>query len=433
MADALQNDELGLPKVVSLDMLRKALLEPVNINEGLQRSKKRTFSYSELHIHKDDQQTFLIPDLIPSHAVTTFIGEDGIGKTQIMSQLCAHIAFGYDSWLGVALNTSSRTALIVATEDSRQKFTSAITRITYALEPNHKPEDVKIYFTEGSDFDDFTELGNEIEDFLKVTDTDLIVVDALSDLFTLIDGDINSNSHARKILNFFQYLCNEYKATIVIIHHASKTQVVNMRKEGKIFIQKNYSQGAGAITQKPRTVLALSSDPSSGSEDSETYTNYLHVVKANLMGKYYMQNALQLTFNTSTLMHKLVGKVNVELQAAELAAMATGDSASNNKTKRKPEPQEIPWEEHILILGKVWAGKVGQPLSRLELIDRMQTQYGVGKLKIEQRGGYLAWVQEHKLVQKMPDGFVYTPPQHSSAAIVGNAYNPIGDNGEDAF
>jgi hypothetical protein len=417
MPEAEGIDSHGLPKVVSMDLLLKAL-QPVQKQEGLVRTRQRTFTYAELHERKDEQQQFLIPDMLPMQAVTVFIGEDGIGKTQIMSQLAAHIALGYENWLTLPLNAKHKAALIVATEDSRQKFTQAITRIMYTLEPSHKPETINIRFTEGSDFDDFTDLGNEMEDSLKAQETDLVVVDALSDVFTLIDGDINSNSHARKILNFFQYLCNTYGCAMVIIHHASKTKIVEMRKENKVFISKNFSQGAGAITQKPRTVLALSSDPTSGSEDSETYTNYLHVVKANLMGKYWQQNALQLAFNTSTLTHKVQGKVNVELTGTELAAADSAD----NKTKRKPEPQELPMAQHIQILVRVFSGK--QILTRAEIIDRMQSQYGVGKLKIEQSGGYLQWTQLHKLVLKTPDGFILQLPAN---------YNAVGDDGKDVF
>src|SRR5690606_8460178 len=100
-------------------------------------------------------------------------------------------------------------------------------------------------------------------------------------------------------------ICNTYQVAIILIHHAAKSKIVEIRKSGTIFIDKNSSQGAGAITQKPRTVLALSNHKESTSPDGKYYDNYLHVVKANLMGKEYMTNALKLQFNGHTLCHTM--------------------------------------------------------------------------------------------------------------------------------
>lgn len=271
-----------------------------------------TYTLAQLWTHKDDEQRFLIPELIPDASVTVLIGEDGIGKTQILTQLCLSICLHFNTFLTLPLHAVHKRCLIVATEDSRQKFTKAIVKQAHNLSPKLDPSKVHIEFTEGSNFDDLDGLINEIKARLKIGPIDLIVIDALSDLFTMVDGEINSNTHARKILSKLQNLCNTYSTAIILIHHAAKSKIHEILKSGTIFITKDSSQGAGAITQKPRTVLALSNHKSSTSADGKYYDNYLHVVKANLMGKEYMTNALKLQFNGNTLCHTMTEKINIE-------------------------------------------------------------------------------------------------------------------------
>lgn len=375
--------------------------------------KKSTYTYKELHEKKDEIQKFLIPELIPANAVSVLIGEDGIGKTQILTQLCLCIAFKRDVFLGMRLQAEKNRCLIVATEEGRQKFTSAIVKQAYALEPHHKPEDVLVSFTEGSDFDDFITLKDEIEGLLKQFDHDLIIIDALSDLFTLIDGDINSNSHARKLLSFFQHLCNTYNVTIIIIHHAAKTKITEKHKLGKIFVEKNDSQGAGAITQKARTVLALTNDPKTFSDDGSGYTNYLHVVKANLMGKYYESNAIRARFNSVNLLHTFEGLTEVKVKAEgdtspnEIAGTAQTAEANAN---RKATPKEISDESHYATLNDIYYSV--EVMTRLDLISKMQKHYGVGKTKIESKDGFLPYIIEKGFIEKIATGYKYKRPKN---------------------
>jgi RecA-family ATPase len=302
------------------------------------------------------------------------------------------------------LNVEHASALIVATEDSKEKFTSAIMRQAYRMNPNLKPKDVHVDFTEGSEFDDFLLFKSELEGLLKKKFYDLIIIDALSDLFTLIDGEINSNSHARKILSFFQAVCNQYQTTIIIIHHAAKSKIVAKRKEGKLFVEKGDSQGAGAITQKPRTVLALSSDPKSVSEDGFTYTNYLHVVKANLMGKHYLKNAIVLKFDSRILMHFPQGTVDIELFSPEMP-IEPGQSELN--PKRKTTPQEMSLQEHKDLLKVIF--RAGGELLKAELIEGIRVHYNVGKNLIEKAGGFLPYLRKVELVERTPYGFKFNP------------------------
>jgi RecA-family ATPase len=310
--------------------------------------EKNTYTYAELHANKDNEQKFLLDDLLPAYTLTLLIGEDGIGKTQLMGQLSANVCLGHKDFLGIPLKVEHNRALFVATEDSKEKFTNAFTKQMYALAPTHDPAKTKMSFMEAANLDDLDGFKTELSNELLKNPTDVVVADALGDMFTWIDGDINNNSHARKILGVCQQICNVYHTTMIIIHHAAKTKVVERRKHGAIFIDKTDSQGAGAITQKPRTVLALTHDPRTVTQEGVVYTNYLHVVKANLMPKTYEKQAIQLEFNGKTLLHTRVGLIDIELMQNETKAEAEEATktrqAEFNKQKRKPdkvEPQQM--------------------------------------------------------------------------------------------
>jgi archaellum biogenesis ATPase FlaH len=359
---------------------------------------KSTFSFEELHEHKDDEQSFIINDLIPAHAVTMFIGVDGIGKTQLMSQLCCSVALGLPLFLSlpiIQVPEDEQHCLIVATEESRQKFTGALMRIAYGLKEDLNPKKVRIHFTEGSDFDTLEDLVDEISINLRKRKTRLVILDAMSDLFTLLDGEINSNTHARKILSILQAVCKEHDTTIIIIHHAAKSKMVAKQKEGKIFVEKDDSQGAGAITQKSRTVLALTNDPKSLSTDGKTYKNYLHVVKANLMPKTYQKTAIEIEFNTATLLHTFVGLQDVELMEPVAVADGAPGAIPVNK-RRKNGPREYSDTDHKQYLKQIFEKE--DKISRAKIIEKMCFLYEVGKTKVEERGGFLSYLVDKGFV-----------------------------------
>lgn len=343
--------------------------------------EQNTFTLAELWKHKDDVQRFIIPELIPDASVSVLIGEDGIGKTQIMTQLCLSIALKFKTFMTLPLQARHYRCGVVATEDSRQKFTQAIFKQAMHIKPDLKPEDVDIRFTEGSNFDTLDDLLAEITKLLKQAPFDLIVIDALSDLFTMIDGEINSNTHARKIINKLQNICNTYDTAIILIHHAAKSKIFEIKKSGSIFITKDSSQGAGAITQKPRTVLALSNHKESTSEDGKYYDNYLHVVKANLMGKEYMTNALKLQFNGHNLCHTLMSRVNIEQWENENAAQTQpAQHAGKIQTKDDSSIHSMFVEGNFLDNAK---------FGRKDLLDKIMGYYAVGKPTAEDIMGQL--------------------------------------------
>lgn len=369
------------------DELKKKAVEALGENTPV----KYTYSYAELRKMKSEVQDFIINDLLPAGELAILIGVDGVGKTQITSQLCFSIGTKRDNFLGLKLNLVHGQAIIAATEDSVKKFSNSICKIGDGLDPNHNPDKVGLRFIEASEFPDLPSFIAEIDSLLKEQKAELVIVDAFQDLLLLIDGEINSNSNCNKAMAPFQSLCKTHGCSIVFIHHASKTSAKEKQAKNKFFLEKNDSQGAGRITQKPRTVLGLTHDFSSSAvEDSTTYTNYLHVLKTNIAGRTYMKNAISLTFDQNTLLHEATGLVNIE------AYESADKTASDFTPVKKPMAKELSFADHQLKVDLIFEKK--DSLSRKDLVDAMRGFYGVGKNKIEEAGGYLSYLTEHGLI-----------------------------------
>lgn len=372
---------------------------------------KFTHSFSELWEAKDEEQKFLIPELLPSCAVAVILGEDGIGKTQVVVQLCLSIALRLPTFMGLPLCASVARALVVATEDSRQKFIKAAATQAIALKPDLDPSAVHLDFTEGSAFDTYESLIEEIEKQLCKHAYALVIVDALSDLFTLVDGEINSNTHARRILQVMQVLCERHSTTILIIHHVAKSKIEAKHKDGKLFVTKNDAQGAGAITQKPRTILALTHDARTITNSGQNYSNFLHVVKANLMSKFYVNNVLELSFDAKTLLHQFRALADREIyekngpspeQALDVPKHTAPIVSSDILTSRSLHSQRC-----------VAAFGDKKHLTRAQLVARLQTVYQCGANKIESKGGIITELLAAGLLEK--DGRNYKLPAAPTA------------------
>jgi len=358
-------------------------------------AKKSTYKFGEMWKEKDQPVKFLVPDLIPDGEITLVIGEDGIGKTRLLSQLLLDITTGKTHFLGLELNAPHKRALFVSTEDGRLKFIRAAAKQIFAMEGSDvNPDSIDLSFTEGVDFDSMDALEAEIIRVLKEGPVDAIVVDAMSDLFGLIDGEINSNTHARKIMAVLGRIISEYHVAIILIHHAAKTKIDALRKEGKLFLTKNVSQGAGAITQRPRTVLAITHDHNSVEGDGARYKNYLHVVKANVMGKKFVQNAIELSFDTGNLLHFPTG-VLVDIQKHENA-----NDDGQEDSRKAMESREITALSLRLCMQSIFKAK--KVLSRKDVITKMRSHLGVTEQEIIQHGGYLQTALFDALAASIP-------------------------------
>ncbi len=181
-------------------------------------------------------------------------------------------------------------------------------------------------------------------------------------------------------------------ALLFFIHHIAKTRIAEMKKVGRMFLVKGDSQGAGAITQKPRTILALSNDPASNSPDGLDFTNYLHIVKLNQMGRYYQQNAIELRFSGTNLTQQQRGIINIEAQQKqkEEGIVAAHTDANKQFVAKKRMPHETPEAEFKATIMQIFG--ISNDIGRDDLISKLCAAFLVGRQKVEQRMPYVGFL-----------------------------------------
>lgn len=420
MADESNNQDQN----ISGDEIQSKLNEVLD-TQGDSGEVKSTFSFAELYEKKDEKQEFIIPELLPDKAVALLVGEDGIGKTQILIQLCLAICLKHTSFLLQDLRVKHNRTLFCATEDSKEQFTKAMVKQAVAMKPDLNPDEIKLDFTEGSNFDDFKSLMKELERKVKQNPYDLIIIDALSDIFLLTDGNINDSGHARLILQALQNFCGKHETTIIVIHHVAKTKMDKKRDQGKLFIEKTDTQGAGSITQKPRTVWALTHLPKKRGENITDNTNFLHVVKKNAMGNYFQQNAIRLNFDGNTLLHTYLDQIDINAYENPDGTQDPNQALENAKVNTE---RALTYDEHIHKVKEAFGNK--DKLVRSDLVRALTKSYDVGKNKVEQSGGVLNTIKGNGILKKSGNYYIINPTLTETNDI---KQGELGDDkGEDA-
>lgn len=386
------------------------------------------YSLAEMWKGRHIKPRFLIPDLIPGNAVSLVIGEDGIGKTQLFTQLCLSVCYGHDKFLSLQLNPIYKTALIIATEDSKEKFISAAQKQLLYFDP-HLVDDspmVDLDFMEAADLENWKHFRKVVEKRLKSKKYDIIVIDAFSDVFTYLNGEINDNGHARTLLGAFQTWAKTNEVAVIVIHHAAKTKIVEIHKSGKLLIEKNSSQGAGAITQKPRTILALSHNKDSEDPDTKTSINYFHVVKANVMSKKYMKEILECTFSEAHLIHefnRIAKPEEIDLVDGPEAPI-TKEVTEAGQT-RTVHPRNIDLSTHYILVGSMFDQQAYFAL-RKDMAPFISANYKISNRAAEK--DYIPYLIEKDIIRKNGLGFVFGGDLNALPLAPNNGKDPDDDD-----
>ena len=143
----------------------------------------------------------------------------------------------------------------------------------------------------------------------------------------------------------------------------------------------------------------------------------------------YMQNAIKLQFDTTTLLHKHQGLIDIEMmQEQEMQAVA--EKSPFSPPTKKSLPSEVPLSQHREIVGIIFAES--EVLSRADLVNKLTHHYGVGKTKVEQSNGYLSHLIEAGLIEKYQMGSFKKVVKVEGQRSVG-AWESIDDQEEPPF
>jgi len=155
--------------------------EPVDLT-------KDTFTLYELQRLKDTEIPFLVDTILPERAITILSGDSDTGKSVFYTQLSIAIIEGKTEFLGLKLQVKHKSVLIINSEDGAVAIS---VRIKKQLQGRLlSREDSLRMNVITSSYDALTRIIKS----LKESPVDLVVIDALSDVF---EYDLNSSSSTR--------------------------------------------------------------------------------------------------------------------------------------------------------------------------------------------------------------------------------------------
>jgi archaellum biogenesis ATPase FlaH len=249
--------------------------------------KKNTINSIDLLKNEDSENRYLLSPFLPRVGTGILAGAPDTGKSQFARQLCIAVATQMNHFLDYGLSATHNRALYIATEDDAANT-------NFLLE--HQLKGLYQKPTSNLNFIFADTLGQHeillaMDEHLKTTPCDLVIVDSFGDIFIGADG--NNNQAMRKNVRSFQYFALKHQCLILFVHHINKAAY-------KLSPNQAHIQGGGGLTQKVRIALQLS--------QGESDIKYLTVVKGNYCPRQFKQNAMELTFDEKKFLFTRTGK-----------------------------------------------------------------------------------------------------------------------------
>lgn len=218
------------------------------------------------------------------------IGSSDTGKSSLLRHLCVCVVSGKD-FLGWEVEAKHKTAYYVSTEDDMLSISSLLKKqnCDYELKPQELENLIYIFDTEN--------LLERLESCLQEKPADLIVIDALSDLFS---GALYETNQVRAFLNQYNQLAQKHGCLIIFLHHTNK------RSDDQL-PSKHNSLGSQGIEAKMRLMLELKADSLNPS------LKHLCVVKGNYLSSEFKTHSYDILFTDNMTFSNTNKKTHFEL------------------------------------------------------------------------------------------------------------------------
>ncbi|UKB86363.1 AAA family ATPase [Chryseobacterium sp. MEBOG06] len=199
--------------------------------------------------------------------------------------------------MGYKLFPQHQNVIFISTEDDPTSTSISIKKpISKIIQDTDKDisllNHLKFIFEVDTNLTNPDNIFNVLARDLKSNPTDLIVVDAFTDIFS---GDINSSTKVREFLNQFSKIAKTYNCLILFLHHTGK-------KVSKFSASKDNVLGSQAFEAKMRVVLELKPFPND--ENLRTLT----ITKGNYISSKLKKYSKILSFDEDTLLFSDTGK-----------------------------------------------------------------------------------------------------------------------------
>lgn len=236
---------------------------------------KIIYSAKDLLNRNIKELPYLLEPIFPKVCLCGFAGSSDTGKSSFLRQLAISVSVGETEFLGFKLNTEHKNALYVSTEDD--EFA-----ISFLLHKANKDKCLSSDQYSGLSFifDTFNLL-EKIDNQLSKQKTDLVVIDAFSDLY---GKSMNDTNQVRTFLNEYSQLAQKHKCLIIFLHHTGK-------RTEDLIPSKHNLLGSQGFEAKMRLVIELRAD------SIEPDKRHLCIVKANYLPKEFKTESFVLLFN----------------------------------------------------------------------------------------------------------------------------------------
>lgn len=311
-----------------------------------------TDNYSALKLFEFDYDEIpkLIDPIFPKTGLASLVGSSDTGKSTLLRQLALSIVLGLDEFIGYKLNADHKNVIFISTEDDPASTSVSIKKpVNVLLEQYDRLKsdlgNLRFIFDVDLSPSDPKNLFNRLNEFLLKNETDLIVVDAFTDIFS---GDINSSTKVREFLNQFSKIAKTYHCLILFLHHTGK-------RTDKYTANKDNVLGSQAFEAKMRVLIELKQYPND--ENKRTFT----ITKGNYISSKIKRYSKVLLFDENNLLFHDTGETILSNSISSLA-------------KTNPKKSEIQIE-----IEKMYSKKMSVRKMESELKDK---GYSIGKSSV---------------------------------------------------
>lgn len=217
----------------------------------------------------------LVEGIFPSSGLAVLAGASDTGKSSFLRSLAVSIARRDDSFLEWKLNLKHGKVIYVSTEDDQTAISYLLNKMSDATAESNDFLGNLIYI-----FDDGDAI-NKMNEVLKTTPVDCIIIDALTDLY---NGDLNTSNAVRGFMNPFSQIAVKYECLVIFLHHVGKGKEENAPSKHNLL-------GSQGIEGKARVVVEFRRDP------IDRTLRHFCIVKGNYISDTNKESSYALKFH----------------------------------------------------------------------------------------------------------------------------------------
>jgi hypothetical protein len=287
------NDSGLTPKGVPIQALRilqglEAPSASYSTTKQLNEVMSGCFTLGELLDRSTEEVPQLLTPLLPRQGVAMLAGSSDTGKSSFLRQLALAIVMKEPTFLGFPILAKHHSAICISTEDGDEAIGPLIKK---QLHGQTVPDDARkrLHFVF-----DTERLIAKLDFMLAQNPADLVVVDALADLF---EGSLNQSNEVRRFIKHYHDLAVKHGCLILFMHHTGK------RSEERE-PSKNNLLGSQGLEAKMRVVFELRADP------YNLGLRHLCVLKGNYLSSEIKSKSFVLRFDENMRFYQTGEHVN---------------------------------------------------------------------------------------------------------------------------